>query len=76
MQVGRYSVGARDNRTMAEILDEKFKNVKKTAGIQIWRIENMEMKEIKETDYGIFYSGDSYIILKTIEKRGEFVDRR
>lgn len=61
---------------MAEILDEKFKNVKKTAGIQIWRIENMEMKEIKETDYGIFYSGDSYIILKTIEKRGEFVDRR
>ena len=76
MQVGRYSVGARDNRTMAEILDEKFINVKKTAGIQIWRIENMEMKEIKETDYGIFYSGDSYIILKTIEKRGEFVDRR
>ena len=74
MQVGRYSVGARDNRTMAEILDEKFKNVKKTAGIQIWRIENMEMKEIKETDYGIFYSGDSYIILKTIEKRGEFLD--
>ena len=59
---------------MAEILDEKFKNVKKTAGIQIWRIENMEMKEIKETDYGIFYSGDSYIILKTIEKRGEFLD--
>ena len=59
---------------MAEILDEKFKNVKKTAGIQIWRIENMEMKEIKETDYGIFYSGDSYIILKTIEKRGEFKD--
>ena len=58
---------------MAEILDEKFKNVKKTAGIQIWRIENMEMKEIKETDYGIFYSGDSYIILKTIEKRGEFL---
>ena len=56
---------------MSEILDEKFKNVRKTAGMQIWRIEEMEMKEIKQEDYGIFYSGDSYIILKTIEKRGE-----
>lgn len=56
---------------MAEILNEKFKNVRKTAGIQIWRIEEMEMKEIEDDAYGIFYSGDSYIILKTIEKRGK-----
>ena len=56
---------------MAEILNEKFKNVRKTAGIQIWRIEEMEMKEIEDDTYGIFYSGDSYIILKTIEKRGK-----
>jgi len=58
---------------MAEILDEKFKNVRKTAGIQIWRIEEMEMKEIDQSTYGTFYAGDSYIILKTIEKRGKIL---
>ena len=54
---------------MSELLDEKFKNVRKTAGMQIWRIEQLEMKEIPEADYGIFYGGDSYILMKTIEKR-------
>ncbi|CBY08383.1 unnamed protein product [Oikopleura dioica] len=54
---------------MSNILDEKFKDVKKEAGLQIWRIENMEMAVVKEVDYGVFFSGDSYIILKTIEKR-------
>ena len=54
---------------MSELLDEKFKNVKKTAGMQIWRIEKLEMSEIPAADYGIFYAGDSYILLKTIEKR-------
>ena len=57
---------------MAEILDEKFKNVSKAAGMQIWRIEKMEMKTTPKGEYGIFYSGDSYIILKTIEKRGTY----
>ncbi len=31
----------------------------------------MEMAVVKEVDYGVFFSGDSYIILKTIEKRGK-----
>jgi gelsolin len=61
---------------MSNILDEKFKDVKKEAGIQIWRIENMEMAVVKEDDYGVFFSGDSYIILKTIEKRGKFLKPR
>ena len=56
---------------MSELLDEKFKNVRKTPGIQIWRIEQLEMKEVPENDYGIFYGGDSYILMKTIEKRCE-----
>ena len=54
---------------MSELLDEKFKNVRKSAGMQIWRIEQLEMKEIPEADYGIFFGGDSYILMKTIEKR-------
>ena len=52
---------------MSEILDEKFANVRKTAGIQIWRIEKLEMASVDEKTYGTFYGGDSYIILRTIE---------
>lgn len=62
--------------TMSEILDEKFKNVKKTPGNQIWRIEKLEMCEVPEKDYGIFFGGDSYILLKTIEKKTGALERR
>ena len=58
---------------MSELLDEKFKNVRKTPGLQIWRIEKLEMKEEPENDYGIFYGGDSYILMKTIEKRCKLI---
>ena len=61
---------------MSEILDEKFKNVKKTPGNQIWRIEKLEMCEVPEKDYGIFFGGDSYILLKTIEKKTGALERR
>ena len=54
---------------MSDILDEKFANVRKTPGVQIWRIEKLEMKEVPEKDYGIFFGGDAYILLKTIEKK-------
>lgn len=34
-------------------------------GLKIWRIEQFEVKEWPEEDYGEFYNGDSYIILNT-----------
>lgn len=39
------------------------------AGMEIWRIENFEPAPLATKDYGKFYSGDSYIILKTIADR-------
>ena len=32
--------------------------------LKIWRIEKSELKEWPESKYGIFYEGDSYIVLK------------
>nr|O61270.1 RecName: Full=Gelsolin, cytoplasmic; AltName: Full=Actin-depolymerizing factor; Short=ADF; AltName: Full=Ascidian gelsolin [Halocynthia roretzi]BAA28674.1 ascidian cytoplasmic gelsolin [Halocynthia roretzi] len=37
----------------------------KETGIQIWRIEDFELVPVPKTNHGKFYTGDSYIILKT-----------
>lgn len=34
-------------------------------GLKIWRIEQFEVKDWPESEYGHFYNGDSYIILNT-----------
>lgn len=43
------------------------------AGLTIWRIEKMEVNQIDPKSYGTFFSGDCYIVLKTIEKFSSFV---
>ncbi|GFR87113.1 gelsolin [Elysia marginata] len=40
----------------------------KDVGIQIWRIEQFKVCHWPKEDYGKFYSGDSYIILKTYKE--------
>lgn len=45
--------------------DEKFANAGKVAGLEIWRVENFDLKPVQKNDYGKFYIGDSYIVLST-----------
>ena len=40
-------------------------------GLEIWRIENMEMVPVPKLNYGSFFVGDSYILLKTDEVGGK-----
>ena len=42
----------------------------KEAGLEIWRIENLEPKPYPKADYGTFFKGDSYIVLKSTQKPG------
>ncbi|XP_042639809.1 villin-1 isoform X1 [Tyto alba] len=45
---------------------------KTTPGLQIWRIENMEMVPVPVKSYGNFYEGDCYILLSTRKSGNSF----
>ncbi|XP_050414649.1 gelsolin-like protein 2 isoform X2 [Patella vulgata] len=37
-------------------------------GLKIWRIEQFQVKDWEESEYGKFYNGDSYIVLNTYKE--------
>lgn len=51
---------------MSELNSKAVKQLDKTTpGIQIWRIEKMEMVPVPQKTYGNFFQGDAYILLST-----------
>ncbi|KAJ8750741.1 hypothetical protein K2173_015922 [Erythroxylum novogranatense] len=46
-------------------LDPAFQGAGQKAGLEIWRIENFQPVIVPKSSYGKFFTGDSYIILKT-----------
>ncbi|KAF8042572.1 hypothetical protein BT93_A1032 [Corymbia citriodora subsp. variegata] len=46
-------------------LDPAFQGAGQKAGIEIWRIENFRPALVPQSSYGKFFTGDSYVILKT-----------
>ncbi|KAI4344434.1 hypothetical protein L6164_011663 [Bauhinia variegata] len=46
-------------------LDPAFQGAGQKAGLEIWRIENFNPVAIPKSSYGKFFTGDSYVILKT-----------
>ncbi|XP_037040154.1 gelsolin-like isoform X1 [Bradysia coprophila] len=47
-----------------------FKNVGRMKGLEIWRIEKFEAVPWPKSEFGKFYTGDSYVILSTKETNG------
>ncbi|XP_060072060.1 gelsolin, cytoplasmic-like [Ylistrum balloti] len=50
-----------DDRTV----DDAFRSAGQVPGLEIWRIEKLKVVLQEGTTHGEFYSGDSYILLKT-----------
>uniref|UniRef100_A0A7N6FE36 Gelsolin n=1 Tax=Anabas testudineus TaxID=64144 RepID=A0A7N6FE36_ANATE len=45
------------------VFHPEFENAGKKAGLQVWRVEKMELVPVPENLYGGFYSGDAYLVL-------------
>lgn len=48
---------------------KEFAKAGQKTGLQIWRIESMELVPVPEGSHGSFYTGDAYLILKTVRER-------
>lgn len=44
---------------------KEFETAGKKPGLQVWRIENLDLKPLPENAYGTFYTGDAYLLLFT-----------
>uniref|UniRef100_A0A8C9TME5 Gelsolin n=1 Tax=Scleropages formosus TaxID=113540 RepID=A0A8C9TME5_SCLFO len=46
-----------------------FEQAGQVPGLQVWRVEKMDLVEVPENLCGGFYTGDAYIVLNTIKQR-------
>ncbi|KAG8014034.1 Gelsolin [Nibea albiflora] len=44
---------------------KEFVGAGKVPGLQVWRIENLDLKPVPKALYGNFYTGDAYLLLHT-----------
>ncbi|KPP56698.1 adseverin-like, partial [Scleropages formosus] len=51
---------------------KEFEKAGKASGLQIWRIEKMELVPVPESLYGSFYVGDAYLVLRTAKQRDSY----
>ncbi|XP_059646294.1 villin-3 isoform X2 [Cornus florida] len=51
-------------------LEPAFQGAGQKVGTEIWRIENFLPVPLPKSDYGKFYSGDSYVVLQTTPGKG------
>jgi gelsolin len=56
-------------RQAAAQTEAAWTNAGKTCGLQIWRIEKFQVVSWPKEQYGSFFSGDSYIVLHTYQKK-------
>ena len=47
----------------------EFLKAGKEPGLQIWRVEKFDLVPVPRNLYGDFFTGDAYVILKTVQLR-------
>uniref|UniRef100_A0A671U234 Gelsolin n=1 Tax=Sparus aurata TaxID=8175 RepID=A0A671U234_SPAAU len=51
------------------VFHPEFEQAGQRAGLQVWRVENMELVPVSKSLYGGFYSGDAYLVLHSTQNR-------
>lgn len=57
-------------RKSAAESEEAFTGAGAAAGVEVWRIEKFEPTKLPPAEHGTFYSGDSFIVLRTYVVEG------
>jgi gelsolin len=60
-------------RAAAAAGEPEWQNAGKQEGLEIWRIEKFQVKKWPKEEYGKFFEGDSYIVLRTIKANDKFI---
>jgi len=47
----------------------EFERAGQQSGLQVWRVEDMDLVPVPESKYGAFYTGDAYLVLNTLKQR-------
>ncbi|XP_060697451.1 gelsolin a isoform X1 [Hemiscyllium ocellatum] len=47
----------------------EFEKAGKEPGLQIWRVENLDLVAVPKNLYGDFFTGDAYLVMRTIKQR-------
>ncbi|PNJ69854.1 LOW QUALITY PROTEIN: SCIN isoform 9, partial [Pongo abelii] len=58
-----------------ELYYEEFARAGKQAGLQVWRIEKLELVPVPQSAHGDFYVGDAYLVLHTAKTSRGFTYR-
>lgn len=54
---------------------EEFARAGKQAGLQVWRVEKLELVPVPQSAHGDFYVGDAYLVLHTVKAGQGFTYR-
>lgn len=46
----------------------EFERAGQQSGLQVWRVEDMDLVPVPPSKYGAFYSGDAYLVLNTVKR--------
>ncbi|XP_070764333.1 scinderin like a [Enoplosus armatus] len=55
------------------VYHKEFETAGKNPGLQVWRVEKMDLKPVPKALHGNFYTGDSYILLYTTSPPSYFL---
>ena len=57
--------GSQDVRLKAAQSEKEYQGAGQKTGLEIWRVEKLAIKRWPQENYGKFFEGDSFIVLKT-----------